>query len=265
MSKYLQNFKFFYYGDPLWTKETYMKLKIFLIMNTAILIFFVSQPSVAICTHPIPRIQTLFTRSDAAFIGTVVSKRPNKTDPNDKDYDTGFYFGLKVKRLFRGPNKKVIEVYEDNDSGRMALEIGHTYLIFVTKQKDGKLQGWCYDAREINNKDDEKNYSLKIEAVIKKIKAGANGDIQGLVLDRDSNGIADVHFTITVAGGVQTYKTVSDKDGFFHVSVPAGNYFVGPSETKWQFKTTEYSLDQNYDVDVLPGGGGEVEFMVEPK
>ena len=230
--------------------------------------------SFAICPDPKQRVQTIFTRSDVAFIGTVVSKRP-EADPEEKIYAKGYYFGLKVKQLFRGPDKKVIEVYEDNDSARMGLEIGHTYLIFVTKQKDGKFQGWCDDAREIKTMDDEKNYSLQIDEVNKNIKIGANGDIQGVVLigrkygsgwgykmGKDQEGMKGIHFTIK--GNGKVYKTVSDKEGWFHVSVPEGHYKVEPIELKRKISPTSYSLDDPDDVDVRTAGGGELEFVVEP-
>ena len=183
--------------------------------------------SFAICPDPEPRIKTLFTRCDVAFIGTVISERGIEYGKeNDEDYHTGLFYKMKVKQVFRGLKEKVIEVYEDNDSGRMGLIKGHAYLVFVHRQKDGKLQGWCNDALDSNDKS-FKSKILELKEVQKNIKAGVNGDIRGFVEDGEGEGykgVEGIHFSIKGEGKV--YSAVSDKNVWFYVSVPAGHYKV---------------------------------------
>jgi alpha-glucosidase (family GH31 glycosyl hydrolase) len=120
----------------------------------------------AICPDPEPTTNIKFAESDSAFIGMVVSKRnyQNKKDAKD-DFVTGRYFRFKVQEMLRGTGGKFIEVYENNDSARMGLKVGHTYLVFAQKRRGDKLQGWCADAVDSKNGDYQKKISEVKEAM----------------------------------------------------------------------------------------------------
>ncbi len=124
--------------------------------------------SLAICSNPEPRIRTKFSRCDVSFVGKVISERDVTEREGGENFIVGKYFTLRVDKKFRGPEKKLIEVYEDNDSARMWLEIGGKYLLFVKYQKDGKLQGWCDDAVEEKDKKFP-NKILELRDVMKNI------------------------------------------------------------------------------------------------
>ncbi len=151
----------------------------------------------------------------------------------------------------------------------MELIFNCTYLVFIEKPANGKFQGWCDDARKIEEKDIEKKIS-EIHEILKNIKTGANGSIRGFVEDGgaqgggggswDGGGVAGIHFVIK--GGGKTYEAVSDKNGWFVVSVPAGIYSVECKEPKMYVYPTDYSLDKPNHVEVKSGGGGELEFVI---
>ena len=141
--------------------------------------------SSAVCPFPAPRIQTLFTRSDVAFVGTVVSERGTdergKDVKNiDKDDAVEIYYQVKVKQLFRGPKSEFIEVCEGNDSGRMGLEVGHSYLLLIKKNSLGLLEGSCTEGVESSDGNYTKDL-LEVRRVIDAVKRSESGDIRGFV------------------------------------------------------------------------------------
>jgi hypothetical protein len=227
----------------------------------------------ALCPDPVPRVQTLFTRSDAAFIGTVVSEHgvDEKGKKVSLDSDNGYInsveicFRIKTTKIFSGPKAEFVDVYNGNDSGRMGLSVGDTYLIFAAKDKDGKLFGYCDDATDSTDPD----YSEKIvelNEVIKNIEKGMPGDIRSFVgRDRQSgiDGIPNIHFVIS--GNGKTYTAVSDAKGWFRISVPAGHYSVKPAEPKWNIELSDYCWENSDDLDVRTAGGADLGFVASPK
>ena len=225
-------------------------------------IFFQTAISLAMCPSPEPRTRTEFTRCDVAFIGKVISKRSVMKKGSDVD---GIFYTMKVNKLFRGSGKEFIEVYEDNDSARMGLEVNHTYLIFVFKQKDGRLQGWCRDAIE-STEGDYQNKISEIKEVLKNINNGTNGEIIGFVGPYQpslEDGIEGIHFDIEGAG--KSYKVVSDKNGWFHLLVPAGHYKIKPNELNWSIELTDFCPEDPDDLDVRTAGGADLAFIAEKK
>lgn len=87
-------------------------IKMFLKFNPLYLFSFLfltfhSSPVLAICPHPEPRVQTLLTRCDAGFIGTVISFRCviDKNGNGLFDNVTGTYFTFRVEKTFVGPEE----------------------------------------------------------------------------------------------------------------------------------------------------------------
>jgi len=97
-------------------------------------------PTPAICSV-VPRVCTEFFSSTAAFSGVVVSER-DWSSPSEPDSIERTYYKLKVENFYRGPSEEFIEVYTENDSGRLTLDVGHEYLLFA-RASAGKLQIWC--------------------------------------------------------------------------------------------------------------------------
>ncbi|GEM_PF-3024014 len=243
------------------------KIRRRIILSIFTFLIFHVNTSLAYCPDPEPRIQVKFTRSEVAFIGKVVSSRDVTEKDDEGEFISGVFYRLEVKKLFRGPEKKFIEIYEDSNSARMSLDVGHTYLVFIEGTRDGRLQGFCDDAKEVPETEINKTIS-KIQKIIENINSGANGTIRGFIGDGGDNGggggccskgLKGIHFVIEGEGKI--YKAVSDKDGWFFVSVPAGIYTVECAEAKLNIYPTIYSYDDPHHVEVKAGGGADLEFV----
>ena len=97
-------------------------------------------------------------RSSSVIIATPISK----TWVDDEE-DPGFYAGaiyqLDIHEVLIQKNNKIIELWDSNDSGRFAPEIGKRYLMFVQLNSDGKYvvsycgnSGLYQDKTELINK-----------------------------------------------------------------------------------------------------------------
>jgi hypothetical protein len=243
-------------------------------LRNAILILFCCLQaclSMAICPFPERRTRTQFTRSEVVFIGTILSKRginqegkpANDMDPfGDAEY---LCYRVKAEQIFRGAKKNEYEIFEGNDSSRMGLQIGQTYLFLIEKEDNGILLGSCRDA--INSRDP--NYPKKIEEVkevIRNIKANEDGEILGFVgltEGNSSHGLEGIRFAVKGNGVRKT--VVSDKDGWFHLRVPSGLYDIEPIESNYEIMVSIYSPDHPDRIDVRVAGGAEISFVAKPK
>jgi len=228
----------------------------------------------AICPFPARRIRTQFTRSEVVFIGTVLSesginsKGKDVNDPTDLDpFGDAEYLCYRVKagQIFRGVKNNEFKICEGNDSSRMGLQIGETYLFLIEKNKNGMLLGSCGDAINARDPDYSKMIS-EVKEVIQYINAKSDGDLLGFVGSTEGNvsdGLGGIHFLVKGMGVTRT--VVSDKDGWFHVPVPAGQYKIEPIESNYKIKATIYSPDSPDRIDVRIAGGAEVSFVAKPK
>jgi hypothetical protein len=90
------------------------------------------------------------------------------------------------------------------------------------------LLGSCYDAINSRAPDYSKKIS-EVKEVIQSINAKLDGDILGFVGSNEgSDDLRGIHFLVKGMGVTRTI--VSDKDGWFHVRVPAGLYKIEPIE-----------------------------------
>jgi endo-1,3-1,4-beta-glycanase ExoK len=249
-----------------------MKSKSYLILIFALLSFVFLPKLMAYCPEPDPRIRTIFTRSDVAFIGTAISERGVDDDGkpvNMSDGDaTKLYFVMKVKQLFRGPKMDYIEVCEGNDSGGMGLAVGHTYLIIIHRDPNGDMCGGCRDATE-DTEDDYKKRVSEVTAVMENIKRGIEGDIIGYVQEwvvdsgggGTGDGMAGFHLLLTAKG--MRKEIVTGKDGWFHASVPKGHYKLESAEPNYTLEEDIHSLDETNNVEVLSAGGAEFNLIAK--
>lgn len=94
----------------------------------------------AFCSTPNQTVAEELKDSVAVFIGRVVRiRKAPKLCP-----DPGWTYSLKVKKVFRGNLGDHVEVSTENNSGRLPLEMGRDYLLFV-KESCGPLMiyGGC--------------------------------------------------------------------------------------------------------------------------
>jgi hypothetical protein len=140
------------------------------------MVFLVLLPAGAICREN-PHVCAEFFRSDAVFVGTVVSIR-DLPDPEDSDTTGGFFYQLKIATMYRGPSQDTVEVYTGNDSARFPLKLHHSYLLFASNFERPLTIGCGGNSAELA----EAGPALRsIERLLKTMNSATGGDIWGQV------------------------------------------------------------------------------------
>jgi len=172
-----------------------------------------------------------FFKSDAVFIGTVLSIR--ETPDTDKDVG-GWFYRLNIEELFRGPNLKVITVYTENSSARFPLEKGRKYLLFAFKQ-NGRLEIFgCGNSALSSEASDALNR-------LRNLRAGKQpSEIEGWVV-AETAGIDLSGVIVTVKNQSKSYTAVTDKDGWFHFPAPPGRYRLDLSSKEYYLNADDLS------------------------
>lgn len=176
-----------------------------------------SGPSFGFCFQPHPSLGCEFLDSDAVFTGKVLSVRSEDAS----GYISGWHYRLEVLRVFRGPHKKVIEVYTGNDSARYPLDLNRRYLIFADKYRDRLVITECDDNTPLSE-------AKKLIRKIEMMKIPRGGIIEGRVVSHyvgpRNRGVAGVK--VLVSGKGKTYRLTTDRRGWFRVLVSPGVYSV---------------------------------------
>ena len=203
-------------------------LPVFLILSATL-----SLPLVTSAYCPVPEIRANgeFFKSDAVFIGTVLSIR--ETPDTDKDVG-GWFYRLNIEELFRGPNLKVITVYTENSSARFPLEKGRKYLLFAFKQ-NGRLEIFgCGNSALSSEASDALNR-------LRNLRAGKQpSEIEGWVV-AETAGIDLSGVIVTVKNQSKSYTAVTDKDGWFHFPAPPGRYSLDLSSKEYYLNADDLS------------------------
>jgi hypothetical protein len=127
----------------------------------------------AICPK-VPHVCTEFFASDSVFSGVVVSER-YWSKPHT---DGGTCYKLRVKKVYRGQPHEFIEVFTENNSGRLPLEVGHRYLLFASVV-EGQLEIGCGgNSGELKG---AKGTISKIRKLQERLHSAHGGDIWGVV------------------------------------------------------------------------------------
>lgn len=64
------------------------------------------------------------------LIGTVVSKN-NLPDPDEPGFWSGTLYTLKTEAILKGNPSSSVQVFSPNDSGRLPLDKGTRYILFL--------------------------------------------------------------------------------------------------------------------------------------
>jgi hypothetical protein len=201
----------------------------------ACVLLFAARTSCGFCLQPDPTVRCEFLNSDAVFVGTVILEH---TSTQEGDPIDGWIYRLTVHELFRGPRTKTIEVYTGNDSARFPLKVGKEYLIFASIFEGQFEITSCGNSALLPK-------AAKAIGELRKLKIAEDAEIEG----RFSNGIPDsgLHrsgIVVNILGGGRTFRTVSDRNGRFHLHVPPGIYSAEAQPIPgW----TIISYDLNYD------------------
>lgn len=215
-------------------------------------------PCAGVCPQPNPSVACEFMNSDAVFVGTVISARP--VPPSGEEYD-GWLYDLTVQKLFRGPRDKVIEVFTENSSGRFPLDVGKQYLLFASTT-NGRL--------EITNCGNSAALPKADEAIrrLEGVKIPKDAEIEGRI---GFSGIPDsgthvIGIHVIIHGDGRTFRASSDRNGWFHLRVPPGNYSAEIEQNpKWDFTPYDLSYDNPSSFIARKGQCSGLQFLANPR
>jgi hypothetical protein len=222
----------------------------------AVLALFVGSAG-AFCLEPHPKVSAEFFKSDAVFVGTVLTERTVPEKDGADDGDDGWVYRLRIKQTFRGSVRDAVEVFTENNSGRFQLVVGETYLLFAYKEQGHLTIYNCGNSGSLSQTED-------LIPQIKKIKKTTGGEVEGLITIQSSV-LPLAEISIVVRGEHKTYRGVTGRDGWFHIHVPAGTYTVRPESSSWDIVPFDLSYDKPDHVVIHDGGSAGLKFLASPK
>jgi hypothetical protein len=180
---------------------------------------FLPTASFSVCSQPEPTLRCEFLNSSAVFVGTVYTMREEPQRSKEDISAEGWIYTLTVGRRFRGPSSKTIEVYTENTSARLPLDLGKQYLLFASKHH-GRLEiVGCGNSALLSD-------ASKSIQELEKIKIPEDALIEGRIgfgETPDAEG-HKIRMVVIISGDGGTFRAVSGSDGWFHLHVPPGKY-----------------------------------------
>ncbi len=198
--------------------------------------FLIAGPIVAACmvlladtAHavcPVPEIPANgeFFKRDIVFTGTVISERYDQKDVG------GWFYRVRVQKVFRGPSGTEFVVYTEDSSGRFPLKKGIDYLLFASQEQGRLVIDNCTNSAPLAQA------AKSIELIERIPSAGPYGEIEGWVV-AETDGIDVSGIRVICRGNSRTFSAVTEKDGRFHFRAPAGHYKV-------DFTSNEYYTNE---------------------
>jgi len=219
----------------------------------ALLLFILASPAFSFHYEPYPQVTAEYFHSNAVFTGKVLSERAEMSEAlSDGDrFTNGWWYSIQVSKVFLGQKKDVIEVYTENSSGRLRLEVGQEYLVFAITYNNGLEI--CYGGNtELLSKSKQKIEQLE------QIPKMTDGEIEGrTVAQTHWKGIEGIK--VTISGNGKALSCTTDKDGWFHIRVEPGKYKATVEDLT--IIPYDMSYDKPEDFEVKKGGCAEIQFV----
>jgi hypothetical protein len=186
-----------------------------LILFLVVLVPISSPSTKAVC--PVPQIpaNSEFFKRDLVFTGTVLSVR-EWPDANDIG---GWFYQVKVERVFRGAPRRQVEVFTENTSGRFPLEKNHEYLLFADRNANRFEIDNCGNSALLSEATDS------LERLNNLLAGKQPTEIAGWVVG-ETDGVDLSGVRVTPKGRSRTFLATTDKNGRFQITVPPGRYRV---------------------------------------
>ncbi len=215
-------------------------------------------PSFGFCPKPDPTVSCEFLDADAVFVGTVASAR--SVPPRGEDLG-GWLYGLTVQELFRGPRTTTIEVFTENSSGRLPLEVAKQYLLFAD-EFDGRLTITnCGNSAEVSK---AQNAIRELRGLQIPKDAAIEGRISFSGIPDSGTHIPGIR--ITVRGDGRIFEVTSDREGWFHLNVPPGKYSAEVQQIPhWTITQYDLSYDNPSKFDAREGHCSGLQFVATPQ
>jgi hypothetical protein len=170
--------------------------------------------SCASCPVPGIRANGEYFKSEAVFVGTVVSIR--KKPDTDRDIG-GWFYQLQIERIFRGQAQDKLQVYTEDSDIRFPLEKNRKYLLFAYRRR-GRLEiDSCGNSALLSDAADSLGRLEKLA------RAESPTEIEGWVV-AETSGIDVSGVRVSIRGRSKVYGATTDKEGWFQFRVPPGSY-----------------------------------------
>jgi hypothetical protein len=162
----------------------------------------------AVCPEHHPAACAEFFHSSAVFSGTVISA--NKQAKVSDVLDAGWVYRLKVKKLYRGSSRSVIQVFTEDASERFPLETGHTYLLFAHAFPGGLEIDSCGNSIALAQ---ARTSIDRIGKVLAEQKSATGGHVCGRVVESSDTETGVKGVSIRARDGLTIHTTVTNKEG----------------------------------------------------
>src|SRR5690348_15937531 len=90
-----------------------------------------STSAFAVWVNGHPSTEQEYRESDFVFVGRVVAAR---SVPEGKLLNEGTRYTVRVTEVFRGHPARTLSVFSENSSGRFPMDIGGSYLVFLSRE-----------------------------------------------------------------------------------------------------------------------------------
>lgn len=217
-------------------------------------------PVFGFCPAPQPTVSCEFLDSDAVFIGTVISTQDT---PAQGSYYDGWTYEISVQKMYRGPVGKTIEVFTEKSSGELPLDNGKEYVLFATEEEGRLMIYSCGNSALVSkarNTIEELNH----------LKTPEDAEIEGQVvflpdpLAQEPPHVSDVH--VVIHGAAKTYTLTCDRNGWFHLHVPPGEYSADVEPiAHWNIAPSGISIDDPDHFEARKGHCSGLSFFARPK
>jgi hypothetical protein len=209
------------------------------------------------CSQPYPTVHCEFLNSDAVLVGTVLSVRvvppgakPIPSVPIAFSAIDGWAYQLSIQEVFRGPHTKTITVFTTNDDARVMLKKGDKVLLFASDPDDPKLTSEFNSHFEIFNDCGNSAFAPKAQAAIRELRmlsVPEDAEIEGQIFPYDT-GAPVSGIRVAIRGGGKSFEAISDRDGWFHLQVPPGEYSAEvEGDPRWKIVPSSATADDpNY-------------------
>lgn len=230
-----------------------------------------------VCFQPNPTVRCEFLNSDAVFVGTVLSTRvvpPGvRAEPSVPVGFTGiegWVYVLSVQEMFRGPRVKKVSVFTTNDDARVFLADGVSYLLFANRSTDKKLTSEFGSQFEI---DICGNWAFAFQATraiqeLRGMKIPQSAEVEGRVslAGFPEKGPHVPPVEVMINGNGSSFRTSTDKEGFFHLSVPPGIYSATVRQIPhWNVTPFGDSFDNPEHFTARQGHCSGLQFIASPR
>jgi hypothetical protein len=228
------------------------------------------------CGQPSPTVRCEFLNSDAVFVGTVLSVRvvppgaePIPPVPIAFSGIEGWVYELSVQEMFRGPNTKAIAVFTTNDDARVMLKKGETLLLFASETDDANLISEFNSRFEIGSCGNSALAS-EAQAAIRQLRTMTvpdDAEVEGQVAVQSTGApLSGIEVVIREWGGGKSFRTITDRDGWFRIQVPPGAYLAEvKSDPRWTIVPSGASADDPADFRLSKGRCAGLQFFATPQ